>query len=204
MHPTIRIVSLLIAVATLPFLSAPALYACTAGAVFATPFLSGGARHAIAQGIWRLRWLALAIFLLYLLFNASPQPGEALARVLVLCLAVAAVQCTLHGLAPGLLADGLVRVLAPCRRLGLDTGRFARRLVLTLAAVPQVQSMIATQAPGHPAQRAAELVRSIESEPPDIGDGAPADAGPVPAIQWLWPLAVAAAGLVLLLAGGAR
>lgn len=204
MHPTIRIVSLLIAVACLPFLTAPAVYACTAAAVLATRFISVDARHAIAQGIWRLRWLSLAILLLYLLFNGAPQPGEALVRVLVLCLAVSAVQFTLHGLAPGLLADGLVRVLAPCRRLGLDTERFARRLVLTLAAVPQVQAMIAAQAPGHPAQRAAALVRSIESEPPDIGAGSREDTGPVPAVQWLCPLAVAAAGVALLLAGGAR
>lgn len=157
--------------ALLPFLPAAALFAALAVAAVVTASASAALRGAIRRSVWQLRWLLAAIVLVY----AFLSPGEdirwieALARGTMLVCAVVAVRVAFHGLPAPVLADGLARVLAPLRHVGIRSEHFARRLVLTLDAVPEVQELIArTPAPttGGPLARltgrAAAVIEGIE------------------------------------------
>lgn len=159
--------------ALLPFLPAAALAAVLAAAVVVTLVVSAALRATILRSVRQLRWLLAAIVLVYAFL--APGDGirwvDALARGAVLVCAVVAVRVALYGLPAVDLADGLARILAPLRHIGIASERFAHRLVLTLDAVPEVQALIArTPAPatGKPlarlAGRAATVIEAIDSE----------------------------------------
>jgi membrane protein required for beta-lactamase induction len=169
MTPTLRIALLFVAVASLPFLPPAAPLAALAGIAIALPFVSPALRDKILTGTWRLRWLILALVVLFVFFSAAPWT-EVAARIAVLVCAVAAVQLALHGVPADALAAGLARVLSPLEWLGVPATRFATRLVATLDAVPEVQALIAatpTPASGTPlarlADRAAAVILQIEN-----------------------------------------
>ena len=120
-----------------------------------------------------MRWLILAVVVLYAWGGAVPWL-EAGARVAVLVCAVAAVQFALYGVPAHELAAGLERALAPFAVVGVPTARFARRLVATLDAVPEMQARIAaSRAPAtgtplaRPAARAPHAIQAIERD--DVG-----------------------------------
>jgi hypothetical protein len=94
---------------------------------------------------------------------------EAAWRCGVLVCAVTAVQLALYGLSADTLAAALARVLAPLRWTRLPVDTFARRLTLTLDAVPQVQALIAATPASTTgrfvdriAGRAAAVIRALE------------------------------------------
>lgn len=174
MRATHRIVALAATTALLPFLPPGVLIVALLVAMAVTAAVARAPRAAIAQSVWRLRWLLAAVVLVYAFL--SPGDGfrwfDAVARGAVLVCAVVAVQLALHGLPAAELASALSRVLAPLTRVGIRSERFAHRLALTLDAVPEVQALIArTPAPqsGRPwerlAGRAAAVVAAIEAEP---------------------------------------
>ena len=170
MSPAARISLLFPVVAGLPFLPPPATLAALALAALLVTVAPAPLRTRIVTGAWRLRWLIVAIVLLYAWGGDVPWL-EAGARIAVLVCAVAAVQFALFGVPAHDLADGLERVLKPLSFLGLPTARFAHRLVATLDAVPAMQARIAdSRAPatGTPlerlAARAAAVIESIEQD----------------------------------------
>ncbi len=153
MQPAVRIALLLLVVVALPFLPQWLLIALPL--VFLVPLL----RVRVLPGLHRVRWLLLAVLTLYLVIDM--QVIEALSRAALLVCAVGAVQIALHGMSPAQLTEGLSHFLP---------AQFARRLSMTLEAVPEVQGIIAeTPAPknGSPvvrlADRAAAVIRRIES-----------------------------------------
>ncbi len=103
----------------------------------------------------RVRWLLLAILILYgwftpgeLLLPALAQYSpsveglqQGLLRAAVVLLIVAAVYLLLTATPRGELLAGLLWYGGPLRRLGIDDRRFAIRLILALEAVAEVQSL---------------------------------------------------------------
>ena len=179
MTPTFRILALLITVAALPFLPPAVPLVLLVATLAALPFVSPTLRAQVVHGVWRVRWLLAAVAALYLFAGDAPWT-ETTGRIAVLACAVTAVQVALHGLAPAELAHALARVLTPLAPLGLPVARFSGRLVATLAAVPDVQALVAaTPAPagGTPlsrlADRAASVIAAIEAAPDSNVGAAP-------------------------------
>lgn len=164
----------------------------------------------------RIRWLLLAILILYGWFTPgtallpvlggwSPvQEGlqEGVLRVIALLAIVAAVYLLLASTPRGALVGGLLWYGVPLRRLGLDDRRFAVRLVLALEAVPQVQTLagaVLSEGADRPwlqrLGRAAGRVLQTTLARAEADAEAPLevpDPQPVPAGQWLMPLALLA------------
>lgn len=163
----------------------------------------------------RIRWLLLAILILYgwftpgtpllpLLGGWSPvEEGlrQGALRVLALLAIVSAVYLLLASTPRGELVGGLLWFGVPLRRLGIDDRRFAVRLVLALEAVPQVQALAGATldedaarprlqrlalAGGRVLQATLARAEADAELPLDVPDPQP-----VPAVQWLWPVALA-------------
>ena len=138
----------------------------------------------ILKSLRRIRWLLLSIVVIYLW--VAPEPGlegrawylpsgsdleMALRRSGVLVVLVTAVELLRRHTSAPRMAAGLVMLLSPLARLGVDTGVFARRLALTLEAVPLTAERVAQAAGRQRISRglagwgdaAASLVRDIES-----------------------------------------
>lgn len=147
----------------------------------------------ILKALRRIRWLLLSIAVIYLW--VAPEPAlagrpwylpswseldTALRRSGVLVVLVTAVELLRRRTEVPQMAAGLLVLLSPLARLGIDTGVFARRLALTLEAVPQTAERVAHAAAGRNIGRgiagwgdaAAVLVRDIEAGAAD----APQDA----------------------------
>lgn len=132
-----------------------------------------------ARGLVHLKWLFLALFVLYLGYTPgeplSPYlPGlsaeglhEGLRRAAVLAALLAAVQMLLVLTPPAQLIGALRQLLHPLRRIGIDGHRFALRLALALAAVGQIQQRLeqARSTTVGPLDAAADLVLRLEREP---------------------------------------
>lgn len=168
-----RLLVLLLVVVALPFLPAWAVAVAVTILLVAAAAGSQERRTRLADAIYRIRWLLLAVAVVFLVFSPAPWSAslllEAAWRCGVLVCAVAAVQLALHGLSTEALADGLTRLLRPLRWTRLPVATFARRLTLTLDAVPQVQALIAaTPAPvsrgfvDRIAGRAAAVIEALE------------------------------------------
>lgn len=212
--PAFRIV-LLVALAAMLFrYSLPAMVVVL-GALLAAASAAGGLPR-ILRSIRRIRWLLLSIAVIYLWIAPEPAAGGAwpawpdvelaLRRAGVLVVLVAAVELlTLHTPAPQM-AAGLVRLLGPLAALGVDVSGFARRLALTLEAVPATAETVAEVAGGRRIRRglhgwgeaAADLVERIEAgaveAPADAALPDPGRAGPG---DWLM-LALGLAGILAL------
>jgi len=157
MHPVIRVVSLLLLAGTLPFAS-PAALIVLAGLLLIAYF-AFAAEHFAAwwRAVWRIRWLLLAILILYLWFTpgqpvfdhphiyAPSWQGVQLGgfRCAVLLLLLGAVQLLLGSLQRDQLVAALIWVTQPFAWLGLNTAVFARRLALCLEWVPDAQAVMA-------------------------------------------------------------
>lgn len=178
LHPTFRIL-LLLTLAGMLF-----RYSLTAQVVVLALILAGAVRTGIlprvGRAVRRIRWLLLSIAVIYLWI--APEPGSggfipawpdvelALRRAGVLVVLVAAVELiTAHTPAP-LMAAGLMQLLRPVSAAGIDVSRLARRLGLTLEAVPATARMVAEVAGTKRIRRglagwgeaAADLVERIE------------------------------------------
>ena len=111
--------------------------------------------HSLLRMMRRVRWLLLAILILYGWFTpgtalipawAPYSPSleglqQGLLRAAVLLAIVAAVYLLITTTPRGDLVAGLLWCGRPLRRLGVDDQRFAVRLVLALEAVPEVQTL---------------------------------------------------------------
>ena len=225
LHPLIRVLLLLV------FISATAtarpVIVLAAAALLAVAY-AGAGRHSLAglgAMLMRLRWLFLAILLVYgwwtpgeVLFPAasglSPvQEGlhSGLLRVAALVLIV----CAVHLLLRATPRDQLLSALYTLTRPVLSASRrerFAVRVLLTLEAVPRVQQLLTAArqpqaAGGNRLQRLAGNVNTVYDE---ILETASRSAGttlefnephPPPLTQWLLPPLLGIAALLLALVG---
>lgn len=208
-HPATRVLLLLVVAFYLPVASLPALVllALCVLSLFGRLARSGQASWPrLRNGIWRLRWLLMAIFILYAGFTpgtplVAATPGisrEGLAeggrRALVL-LNLLVLVYLLMAVTPA--AQWVVAVrtlLQPLRLIEFDPDRFGLRLAL---AFEQVEARHAglrgqPQAGGGWLDRAAALVASIEAEAvePHPGVTLP-QRQPVRWWEWALPLALA-------------
>jgi energy-coupling factor transporter transmembrane protein EcfT len=198
-HPAFRVL-LLVALASMLFRYSLA----GLGLVLAVLWLSAATWSretllGVFRALRRIRWLLVSIVVIYLW--VAPEPAAAgrpwylpsptdlataLQRAAILVALVSAVELLRRRTPPSDIAAGLVMLLAPLARLGMDTRVFARRLALTLEAVPLTAERVAAAAATHRIRRglvgwgeaAAGLVRDIETGAAHT----PADAA-LPALQ---------------------
>lgn len=214
-HPAFRILLLLV-LAALLFRYSLAAVALTllvlllAAAAGGRDMLAG-----VLKAARRIRWLLLSIVVIYLWVAPEPGPGGsawlpswseldlALRRSGVLLVLVVAVELLRRHTGAAHMAAGLVALLRPLQRLGLDVETFARRLALTLEAVPQTAERVAAAAAGRRAgpggwgEAAAVLVRDIEQDAVRLPESAALPAlGPPRARDWAW-LALGVAACLL-------
>lgn len=184
LHPAFRILLLLV-LAGMLFRYSLAAMALVLGVLLAGAAWSGAdTLRAILRSVRRIRWLLLSIVVIYLWVAPEPAvhgqpwylPGwsdldMALRRSGVLVVLVSAVELLRRRTPAPRMAAGLVMLLSPLARIGVDTGVFARRLALTLDAVPQTAERVAQAAGRREIKRgvagwgeaAAALVRDIET-----------------------------------------
>jgi hypothetical protein len=183
LHPAFRILLLLVLAALLFQYSLGAL-----GIVLALVLLGAAAdgRETLAgilAALRRIRWLLLSIVIIYLWIAPEPDPAgasawlpsweeldTALRRSGVLVVLVAAVELLRRRTGAPHMAAGLVFLLQPLAWLGLEIEVFARRLALTLEAVPLTAERVASAAGGRRpglagwGDAAAALVRDVEAD----------------------------------------
>ena len=216
LHPAFRIL-LLVALAAMLFrysLSAVGL----ALALLLLAAAAGGREvlHGVLKAARRIRWLLLSIVVIYLWIAPEPSGGGsawlpsgseldlALRRSGVLLVLVVAVELLRRHTGPAYLAAGLVFLLRPLGWAGLEVEVFARRLALTLDAVPRTAERVAAAATGRRAgpagwgDAAAILVRDIERESAGLPEAARLPLLPAPSGRdWAWLVA----GVLLCLLG---
>lgn len=218
-HPAFRLLLLLVLAAMLFRYSLLAMALVLAALLVAAAALGAGGLRGILRSLRRIRWLLLSIVIIYLW--VAPEPGlqgrpwyfptatdldTALRRSGVLVVLVTAVELLRRVTPAPQMAAGLVMLLAPLAWLGIDTRVFARRLALTLEAVPQSAERVAQAAAGQGIRRgitgwgdaAAALVRDIETGAPALPrEAALPDPGRPSARDWCW-LALGAGAFVAL------
>ncbi len=192
LHPAFRILLLLVLAAMLFRYSLAGLGLVLAVLWLAAATWSREALWGVFRALRRIRWLLVSIVVIYLWVAPEPAAagrpwyipsatdlGTALRRAAILVALVSAVELLRRRTPVRDIAAGLVMLLAPLARLGLDTNVFARRLALTLEAVPLTAERVAAAAAAHRIRRglagwgeaAAGLVRDIETgaarPPPD-------------------------------------
>ena len=215
-HPTARLVCLLVLAAVIPFQGAWVLFALTMALLAERGCRGRGHVHAALGSVWRMRWLLLAIAVLYAGFTPGPAvfdgwsqptwPGlaEGTRRTLILVVILLAVHSLIRSIAAHQLAAALVQLLHPLARLGVPTRRLAVRLATALDAVATVEHMArdakAQDDAASPLDRAAQLIARVESaaarQTADSAAALPALGRP-PLSSWLAASAILMAGLVL-------
>lgn len=185
LHPLIRILCLLALAASLPAQGLPVL--CVLLSLLLLAFLRiPGALRRWALGLVRLKWLFLALFVLYLGYTPGEPlwpalPGlsaeglvEGARRAAVLAILLAAVQALLAVTPTPELVEALRQLLWPLKGIGIDGDRFALRLALVLAGVAAMQQRLGElrSAGGPPLDAAAAVIAQIERAPP-VDDPAP-------------------------------
>jgi len=181
LHPAIRVLLVLVLAAFSSQASLPAL-GVWAVLLLSTYLITVGHDHtAVARlrnGITRLRWLLLAIFVLYAGFTpgtpvVEAAPGisregllEGLRRALVLIDLLVMVYLLLAVTPIHELVAAIHTLVRPLKPLGIDPQRVGLRLALALDQVNQMHARLRgeARAPGSWAQRAADLIRDIEHD----------------------------------------
>ncbi|MEQ1438194.1 hypothetical protein AAG565_02420 [Fontimonas sp. SYSU GA230001] len=208
MHPAVRVLVLLVLASALPAMSAAAL--ALLGALSALLYFrfAPDALDRLRTGLLRLRWLLLAIFVLYVgctqgepLFAALPglsREGlaEGTRRALVLIDLLTMVYLLLALTPVHRLASAICLLLGPLRWAGVDPARVGLRLALALDAVGEMHARFKAVvhhdqgARASPWQRAAALVEQIETQAGAAAVTVPAtDDNPAPH-WWEWPIPV--------------
>ena len=168
---------------------------------------------AVLRNLWRLRWMLLAIVLLYAAFTpgdpwSASLPGlsreglvEGLRRGFVLITLLQLVDALLAQVSVPQLCAGLELILRPFQVLGLPSSVFARRLGLTLGGVAQAQAHLDQARLGQARlsfDAAARLVCTIENAAVAADSNLQQQVLPLPPLwQWLLPPALLIAGMVL-------
>jgi len=208
LHPAFRIL-LLVALAAMLFrYSLAGIALVLAGLMLWATAVGSETLQGILKSLRRIRWLLLSIVIIYLW--VAPEPGIAgrpwylpawsdieiaLQRAGVLVVLVTAVELLRRRTSVPAMAAGLLVLLAPLTRLGLDTGVFARRLAMTLDAVPLTAERVAAAAGEKRVGRglagwgdaAATLVRELETGAIEAPSAARLPRLPRPGVSdWAW------------------
>lgn len=213
MHPSIRMLNLLVLAGLAPWLPEVALFGVAALLV-----IMGVASRDLGMkmigGLRRIRWLLGSLFVFCFWFtpgepvfpvvgNLSPTlPGIALGlhRVGVLVVMVWAAVVFIGALQPYEIAAGLRKLLVGPLNSDI-TRRFADRTAMLFAELPKTESHVrdAVQGDGKLADKAAGLFSAIEARAatPSAHSITPPSHRDVPRMQWLLPLLLCAAGVVL-------
>jgi hypothetical protein len=218
LHPAFRILLLFVLAAMLFRYSLVALGVVLAGILLAARALDDGALPGILRALRRIRWLLLSIVIIYLWIapeaGAASRPwyapsmlelDTALRRSGVLVVLVAAVELLRRATGASWMAAGLVFLLQPLRRLGFDIEVFARRLALTLEAVPATAERVAHAASRQRDRRglagigdaAADLLHEIERDAAAVPQSASLPTLARPAVRD-WVVLAVGVGVMLL------
>lgn len=209
MHPAARVLIVLVLASALPSMSLGALALLGAVAVAFHFRFAPDSLDRLRAGLSRLRWLMLAILVLYVGFTPGDPlfpslPGisregvaEGLRRSLVLIDLLLLVYLLLALTPMTELAGAVCLLLTPLRPLGVDPRRVGLRIALALESVADVDARLraAVRGPGGPSsgwERAAALIDRIEMEADQ--PGLPMllhEKGRPRAWEWLVPLALA-------------
>lgn len=215
LHPLVRIAGLLVFIAGMALAQPLVLMGGTFGLLLAYAMAGFPAPGGLLSMVVRLRWLLVAILLVYgwwtpgeLLWPAlgavSPTLqglGYGLARIFALLCIVSAVHFLLQVTERGQLVSALMQLGAPF--LGpLARERFAVRVLLTLEAVVPVQAIVsdALQQKNQQQRGLSRLVLHANAVYSSVLAQADKSAGAVidvaepdapPAVQWLFPLLLA-------------
>lgn len=205
-HPTIRLASVLALVVFVPWFGVLTLLALSVLLLAQRAVLGGHALSRALQAIWRLRWLLLAIGVLYLgftpgqpIFSFADVPSrqgvaEGARRVFVLVAILLAVHAVLQALGPRHLAAAITQLATPLRLIGVPVDRFAVRLAAALDAVQHVgdraRAVRDDEAGGGALQRAARLIVDVEQAAEQAADKL-AEVPSLPApLVWAWAMPV--------------
>lgn len=217
--PAVQLACVLAVAGFLPWLPLPVLSGLLLLTVLGCMLLPSASLRQVALSLRKLRWLLLSIAVLYLWFTPGTPvlpyadwwlPTRegfwlALRRVTVLVTLVAVVQVLLQRLSRATLAAAIMSLTAGLRYCGLNTERFAWRLVLSLDAVPGMQSLVADTRAQHKqrglAETAAQLVLAVENaaQQDSTSAGVMPIITPAPLWQWLLPLFCLGAGIYAVL-----
>ncbi len=202
MHPAVRLLCLLAVAAALPTVSLPALALLCAVSLLVYVRVAASALPRLRGGLFRLRWLLLAIFVLY----GGCTPGEPLLqtlpgfsregltegarRALVLVDLLILVYLLLALTAIAELVAALQLLLSPLRAVGVDPARVALRLGLALEGVGEMQGRLKGYARGDGSawERAARLIEDIEARAASAAPAPVQLASPAPPRWWEWLL----------------
>lgn len=182
-HPVIRILALVFLGAGLFQLGLKALSLVFALLLLMSAIRGREALLGLRKALKRIRWLLLSIVIIYLW--VAPQTGTdsgflpanadivlALKRAGILAVLVAAVELLRQTTPAEYTASAIAMLISPLRMLGVDTTRFAKRMALTLEAVPATSELV-VRAAGETtikkgslagwAEAAARLIGGIET-----------------------------------------
>jgi hypothetical protein len=204
-HPGIRVLALLLLAAALP--QRPLLDLLLLALLLALAYARWApqAARSLVQGLWRLRWLLLAILVLYWGFTPGEPlltvtPGlsregvlEGSRRALVLVCLLAAVYLLMATTPLTRLLTGLRWLLRPLGVLGIPTERFTLRLALALDAATQARPALdaAQRTDARMLDAAAALVARIEADARTPAPPWTLPAEPAPRLRdWLLPLLI--------------
>lgn len=214
MHPLIHIISFLVFAAFVA-LGNPAQLVFAAVLVSVSYYVTPGAEiKGVGTLLRRMRWLFLSLLIVYLWFtpgqpllpSISSQPTlegvqQGLQRIAALALLALTASLLLQTTPREALLAALYRLLTPLRWLGIKPERIAVRITLTLAAVSQVQQLLATQlreqdASRNPVARISAVSAGLFQAVIARAESAPCtpltvtEGSRPPAAQWLLPLAL--------------
>lgn len=208
MHSAVRVLFVLVLASVLPSasLGALVLLCLLAGSLYLR--LAPDSIDRLRTGLARLRWLILAIFVLYVgftpgepLFAALPglsREGlaEATRRALVLVDLLVLVYLLLALTPIAELVGAICLLLAPLRPLGVDPQRIGLRIALALEGVGEMHARLRNSVSRSGGwERAAALIEEIEVQAQAPASGMPVavrDAGLPRWWEWLIPILLAA------------
>lgn len=179
LHPAIRVLLLLALASALPRQSLMALAVFGAAVLLLYVMLAPAALQRLRMGLWRMRWLLLAIFVLYGGFTPgeplfAEAPGisregvlEGARRALVLTDLLVMVYLLLALTPTTALISAIRLLLSPLRPLGVNPDRIGLRIALALEGVGAMQDRWrdrgqAEAQTGSPWARAAAWIHEIE------------------------------------------
>jgi energy-coupling factor transporter transmembrane protein EcfT len=206
LHPLIRVLSLMVLAAALPTMSLTAVATVAVLLLSTYCVLARASLMRLLHGLQRLRWLFLALWVLYLGFTPGepllPQlPGlsregllEGSRRALILFDLLTAVYLLLAMTSVPQLIQALRLGTRPLRPLGFNGDRLALRLALAMEGVGHAERELArvrTQRHGA-LEAAAAMVVALEARADTLVGAVrlPAETRP-PLWQWLLPLSLA-------------
>lgn len=213
MHPSIRILNLLVLAGLAPWLPEAALFA-VAMLLAIIGVASRNLGTKMITSLRRIRWLLGSLFVFYFWFtpgeplfpvigNLSPTLSGitlGLHRVGVLVVMVWAAVVFIGALPPDEIAAGLRKLLVG--PLNSDvTRRFTDRTAMLFAELPNTELRVrdAAHRGGELADKAASLFSAIEvrAATPALHSIASSSPRDVPRMQWLFPLLLGTAGVAL-------